>query len=185
MQNNKWINKPWTIGIGTALIGGLLPPIIYDYCKKYTFLTTIKSFLNFTYVVIFKVLNWNIKFWWILLFVVICLGVLYIAFGRSNENIKQPEFLEYKNDKFKKWRWSWEWIWDSKSNTWLLINLRAYCPKCDTGMICGRDRTWGSLVYECPRCEYAVSEEDGDKAYQIEKLIHDTIDRREKSGNKN
>lgn len=61
MHNNKWIYKPWTIGLGTALIGGLIPPILYDNFKKYPFLTTIKSSLYFTYDVIFKTLNWNIK----------------------------------------------------------------------------------------------------------------------------
>jgi hypothetical protein len=95
------------------------------------------------------------------------------------ENDSLPEFHQYTSDKFKFWKWSWEWRFGQRENAWIVNNLRAHCPNCDTTMI--ESHTSFGPHFECPRCEFRANEFKCDKRDKVERVIIDNIERRQKS----
>jgi hypothetical protein len=169
----KWLKSPWAISLGTAIFS-LSGTIIYDLSKNKPILSTILVILNSIWQFIIRVLNYNIKVWWLLLFIGIITLAIYIVF-RLSQDEPSP-----KEGKFKNWRWTWNWRWHYSKNAWVISDLKAHCPRCDTPM-----EHFSSLYgqsFECPRCDYRASGSECEKPHKIEAIILDNIIR-EKSNN--
>ncbi|RJE46552.1 MULTISPECIES: hypothetical protein [unclassified Dehalobacter] len=174
MRDKKMLKSPWTISIGTSIFS-LLLTIGYDYFKNRPIFSTIYQIIKAIWNFVLHVLNLELKVWWVILGIFFIFLVIYlIAKFRQEESIK-PDFCSYREGKFKKWKWTWDWKWHSYKNAWVISELTALCPNCDTPMI------QYSNVYElgfvCPRCDYRARDSECDEPVKIERIILDNIDR--------
>lgn len=178
MKQSKedWVKSPWVISIGTAIFS-LLLTIGYDYLKEKPILSTIWSILKWIGNAIWKILNFNIKIWWIVIFIGLFILIIVIIDNIKNEGTLTPDFCNYKEDTLKKWSWTWSWKFDNKKKVWTITDMKAHCPKCATPMIEYSDRY--QLIFDCPRCEFRASDEQCDEPHKIERIILDNIDRKE------
>ena len=74
----RFLKSPWTIGIGTTVIGGVTLSIVLDAIKKVSILSTLKNILMFIWNCIISFLNFEIKLWWLLVAVGLLFVVLWI-----------------------------------------------------------------------------------------------------------
>jgi ribosomal protein S27AE len=175
IKNKKhWIHSGWSIGIGTTMIS-LLLTMLYDYLKKEPIWTTIWRILKGISHFILAFLNYDLKVWWILISVILLSFFLILIKKFKRERILKPDFYNYKEDQFNRWKWKWEWSWDNNKKAWKIINLKAQCPKCATPMV-EHPSIYGS-AFDCPRCEYLSNDGLSDQPYKIEQIIFDNIER--------
>ena len=163
-RKKNWIRSEWAVGLGATLFGFLLT-IGYDFLKQKPVLNTIGNILRGIWNFIISFLNFDIKVWWILCFIVlVIITVLLIAkFSKNNENSGLPKFLEYKSQWLKGYRFSWYWK-KGYDGGWNLANFKIHCPKCDTPMA----STQYYDKYNCPRCDYSnVEAVSCNKAEQV------------------
>lgn len=177
MTKEKWIKSPWTIGLGTTMFGFLLT-MINDYSKREPILTTIWLTLKWIGNFIWAILNFDLKVWWLILVVLCLLLMLYFIAKFKREEIFKPEFDSYREDKFKDWKWTWKWELNRSKTAWIISELTAHCPNCDTSMI---DRSSSYIkLFECPRCDFKATDRYCEEPFKIERLILDNVDRKEK-----
>ena len=166
---SKWYNHPWTIAI---ISGVILPPFfisLYDILTKKPILSTLISLLN---------IDFEIRIWQILILGIFIL-ILYVSINKikerlSNEtssNNAEPEWLNYKKDRFKKLLWTWDYKLNS-DNTYTTIKLRPTCQKCESPM---SDLSFSNVIeYKCPQCDSRFTNLFGDlieTSYDIRELI--------------
>jgi len=178
MKKENWIKSPWTISIVTALISFLLT-ITNDYFKEKPILTTILTILKWTGSLIWSILDFSIKIWWIIIFILFLIVILFLYDKFSQTKTFKPDFYDYREDKFKKWKWSWSWEWNHSKNAWIISNLKAHCPNCNTPMI--ENSTYHGLSFDCPRCDYYARDSQCDEPHKVERIILDNIDRKRKT----
>lgn len=172
----KFFKSPWTIGIGTTLLGFSLT-VIYDLVKGKQLLATMCNMFDIlkSWLIIF--LNFELKVWWVLTGVaIIIIILLIISFSSDNSNNINPDFTAYTTDHFRLWRWSWRWEFNVLQKKWQIINLQAHCPQCDTPMI----SSWDEDYFRCPRCRFSSKYDDHEKSYEVEAIIIDNLNRRHK-----
>lgn len=175
MAEEKWIKSPWTISIGTAIFT-LLLPMGYDFFKEKPILTTVWIIIKWIENIIWTILNFDIKFWWVILAIAFLILLPYIIAIFKKEDSYKPDFYSYREDILKKWRWSWEWKFSDSQKSWGLSNLKAHCPNCDTPMI-GRSVSY-QMQFDCPRCDFKSSDRQSDELAKIERIITDNIERK-------
>jgi hypothetical protein len=173
-----WIKSPWIISIGTAIFS-LLLTMGYDYSKEKPILTTIRTILKWIVNLVWTVLNFDLKVWWIIIAVSLFILIVVIIDKFKKEETFKPDFYSYREDKFKRWKWTWGWKLDSRKNAWVIYDMKAHCPKCDTPMI-DHSSVYG-LIFDCPRCDFKTRDEQCDEPHKIERIILDNIDRKEKN----
>ena len=100
---------------------------------------------------------------------------LYIFIRISEGKRVKPDFYNYTEDKFKRWKWTWEWIYDNGRNRWMISEMKAHCPNCDTPMI-DYSNIYGNN-FRCPHCEYSAGRGECDEPVNIERIILDNINR--------
>ena len=180
-MNRKGILKsPWAISIGTAIFS-LLLTMGYDYSKQNPILTTVGSIIKWIWRVIVSVLNIDLKVWWILLGIVAFVFVLYLIDRFKHHETFKPDFYNYREGRFKKWKWTWSWNWNQSRSAWIINDLQAHCPNCDTPMI-EQSSIYG-LSYNCPRCDFYANDNQCDEPHKIERIILDNVDRQRKEKN--
>ncbi|MEL7586498.1 MAG: hypothetical protein AAGU19_07260 [Prolixibacteraceae bacterium] len=182
MTKGKWIKSPWTISFGSAIFS-LLLTMIYDYSKEKPILSTIWLILKWIINLIWSILNFDLKVWWIILAFAFIILLLYIIDKFKNDEKFKPDFYNYREDRFKRWRWSWEWEWSNSKKSWIISNLKAHCPNCNTPMI-DHSGSYG-ILFVCPRCDFNASNEQCDEAHKIERIIIDNIERKRKKNENN
>lgn len=173
----KWIKSPWTVSLGTALFS-LLGTVLYDYFKEKPILTTINQGVNWLVERFTNFINLEIKLWLILVILaaLVLIFILYILI--ENKKVRKPEFLNYKEDRLKKWRWSWEWKWSETRKAWIISNLEPHCPNCGTTLM----EDSNALMFHgfgCPRCDFYAGTEKFEDPRKIEALILDNLNRKE------
>jgi hypothetical protein len=99
--------------------------------------------------------------------------ILYLVYKFSPEGNLKPDFYSYREGTFKNWKWTWDWEWSSYKNSWIISDLTAHCPNCDTPLI--HFPNYAMVTYECPRCNYKAMGNQCEKSYQIESIIIDNI----------
>lgn len=173
-SREHWIKSPWTISIGTATFS-LLLTMGYDFLKEKPVLTTVWVVIKWIANLIWAVLNFNLKVWWIIgsVFLFILITILINRF-KKKETLK-PVFYAYREDRLKRWKWTWDWNFSKSENAWLVSGMKAHCPKCDTPMI--NHSSIYSLSYLCPRCDFRADDSDCDDPNKIEMIILDNVDR--------
>lgn len=174
MNKEHWTKSAWAISIGTAIFS-LLLTIIYDYSKDNPILTTVLKIFNWIRNLVWTFLNLDIKLWWIIASVfLIILIIVFFDKIKSEEKIK-PDFYDYREGTFKRWRWTWSWNWNATKNAWTISDMEAHCPNCDTPMIDYSNRY--KLNFDCPRCEFQATDNRCDEPHKIERIILDNISR--------
>ncbi len=182
-KNNQvkesWINSPWPVGLGTGIFS-LLLTIGYDYFKEIPILTTIGTILKWLGSISWSILNFDLKVWWVLTGIATLILLVFVisALQKKETTSSLPFFYNYREERFKKWKWSWEWKWYDSRDTWVVYNMQAHCPKCDTVMIDGSNRQ--VLVFDCPRCDFRAVDRECDQPNKIESLILDNVARKRK-----
>ncbi|MBQ7784824.1 MAG: hypothetical protein IJ381_01560 [Clostridia bacterium] len=143
----KFLNNPWVVTVGSSVIFAGLTAV-YDYAQKRKVFTTLWWLLSSAFKWVIKILNVELRFWWVLVFAaVIALGVYLISHSKGPELPKIPEFIEYTEEMYGGWKWEWDWE-KNYEGKWDAVNLRAHCPKCDTPMRHNARET----EFRCPRC---------------------------------
>lgn len=175
----KFWKNPWTISIGTAIFAFLLT-ILRDLLKGKRILSTIWSILSAVWRAILTFLNFNLKVWWVLLGIAAVIAILWLLskFDEKSSESKKPEFTSYTEDHFRTWKWSWKWEFSSYQKKWHVSNLVAHCPKCDTPM----QHDQFEETYQCPRCRYTSQYDEHETRSQVEAVIIDNLNRKEKAG---
>ena len=146
----RFFKSPWTLGIGTTVIGGVILSIVLDLIKQVSILSTMKSFFVSAGKFIVAFLNFEIKVWWLLIAIVVFVAILWIIKRcyTAKENNSQPSFLSYTQDYLLgySWEWTWEKDWDGKYG---VKNLHPVCSKCKTLLLPARNFY---SQRKCPRC---------------------------------
>lgn len=168
----KFLNNPWTIGLGTTFFGFLLT-IIWDRIKGIEILSTVKAIISFVYNGILAILNFEIKLWWLLIGIAVLILGLYIALKIAEaKSDNQPAFLSYTKDKIQGWLWEWDWI-KNYYGQYEVKNLHPICENCGTPLVSG-SRHGGGL--ECLRCKKYIIGDSFDIDH-VQLLIYDNARR--------
>lgn len=175
MAKEKWTKAPWTISIATAIFSFLLT-MGYDYSKSKPIWTTIWTILKWIGNLFWSILNFDLKVWWLLVGTLIFVLIIFIISKFQKEESSKPDFYNYREGKFKKWRWTWSWEWSNSKNAWRISNLKAHCPNCDTPLI-EHSNIYGS-IFDCPRCDFRASGNQCEEPHKIERIVLDNIDRK-------
>lgn len=168
----KFFKNPWTLGIGTTVIGGIALSFILDWIKGVDWLSTLKTVVNVIINAIVSFLNFELKVWWILIAVaLIVLALVFIAkyYDEKSKNEK-PSFLSYTKDSVLGYTWEWEYSkgYDGKYS---IKNLHPVCPEC--GMILKQEGPYGYRL-ECLRCNKTFSFQSSSRT-DAQMLIEDNI----------
>lgn len=177
MSNKNWKKSPWTI----AIVSGLLPffcSIVYDLIKEKPFFSTIWIVLKWIGNLLLSFINLELKLWWIVVGIALIIFIIYITDKIGRSKAFKPDFYEYCEDKFNKWKWTWEWKFSESKNVWIASNLEAKCPQCETPMI--ERRTYHHIHFDCPRCNFSASDNECDYPDKVERIIIDNIERKRK-----
>ncbi len=180
MIDKNWKKSPWTISLVTAIFS-LLLTMGYDYSKNEPILSTVWNIIKWIWHIIIVILNFDLKVWWILIALLVFIIFVYVFDKYNNSETFKPDFYSYREDKLKKWRWTWNWKWSNSKKAWVISNLSAHCPNCDTPMI-EHSSIYG-LSFDCPRCEFSANDSECEEPYKIERIILDNIDRKRKNNN--
>jgi hypothetical protein len=175
MKKKEWANNSWVVGIGCAVVS-LLLTMGYDYSKQNPILTTVAKILKLGWFGLLGILNFEIRLWWLLCAVSLFIIIVRIfdSFRKAPEHpSNRPDFYDYTEDQFRKWKWSWDWKYSLAKKAWVAENMQAHCPQCDTPLIF----THGFAEVKCPRCSYAEYS-DIEFAYTVEHLILDNVARK-------
>ena len=97
------MKSQWTIGIGTTLFGFILT-VVYDVVKQKNIFSTILSLLNWIWKGLIAILTFEVKIWWLLVFVAFIIGIMYLYLSLiKKKDASKPAFLEYTHDRLKEW----------------------------------------------------------------------------------
>lgn len=170
----KFLKNPWTIGVGTTLLGFVLT-VLYDIFKGKKILSTIIIIIRTIVNGICTFLTLKIKVFWIIIGLAIVILALWIysKYLDSKDRVLQPKFLKYTEDSICGLLWAWTW----EKNIYGLYeieNLHPICSKCKTPLVSEHDY-YGGL--KCLRCgeRYNV---DVQPEINIKMLISDNVKKR-------
>ena len=180
MNQNKWYHSSWTIGLVSSSFLPIILTFAIDLFKKIPILSTLVSVTEIIYESIKDILNYQIAISNILIFlsVLFILNLLYFKIFRSVE-VKKPHFFNYTSDHLKSFYWTWEWELNEITGNYTLTNLKAHCPKCNTGLIYNQS-LYRSPEYQCPRCDFDT-QVDYNFNKKVESIIIDNVNRKKQS----
>ena len=175
-EKKSWVHSPWTVSVGSGIILFILTSIFKD---KPVF-SSLWSVFKWCWNLMISILNFDIKVWWLIVFVVFIVFILYVIdkYLSDKQECSTYDFRDYKQDVFFQYKWIWGWQWSSHRNAWIISDLKILCPKCDTVM----DLSY--MSFTCPRCNTQIMQSSCDK-HKVESLILDNIRKmQEKAENK-
>ena len=170
-KKEHWLKSSWTMSIASVILSFLLT-IANDYFKSRPILYTIKSILTTLGKIILIVLKFDIKVW----FLILAVFVFYLINKLRKKNLIKPDFYNYREEKFKRWKWSWKWEINYNKSGWFITDLKAHCPNCDTPMI--EHTSKYGLNFDCPRCDFIANDGQCDEPHKIERIILDNVQRK-------
>lgn len=154
----KLFKNPWTLGIGTTVVGGVLLSFILDWIKGVDWLSTLKSGVKFIGNALIAFLNFELKVWWVLTAIaLIILALIFLAkYYDAKAKNEKPPFFSYTKDSVLGYTWEWEYSkgYDGKYS---ISNLHPVCSKC--GMNLKQGGVYG-MQMECLRCNKTFSWKD-------------------------
>lgn len=130
-----------------AWLGNYFYDSTKDTVRKIPLMNYFMKLCKWLYDTMIGILTFQISLWWLILVGIAVYGIYKIL--KNMERGGTPDFIDYKEDVFKKWTWRWEWQFNIK-NGWEIINLTPSCPKDDVRLIDDSDFT--GLSYYCPKC---------------------------------
>lgn len=166
----KFLKNPWTIGIGTTVIGGVALSVVLDLIKKISILSTLKDIITFIGNCLVAFLTFEIKVWWLMVAVAAVFAILWIIAKCSTmpRSLNQSSFLKYTQDSFlgHTWEWTWKKNWEG---TYEVEGLYPICNKCRTPLL-QTGNFYGQM--KCPRCHDITHINPSEEA-EILVLIYD------------
>lgn len=152
----KVLKNPWTIGIGTTLLGFLLT-VLYDVIKGENVFSTIWGVLTGIGRAVLYFLNIDLKVWWVItgliaVVIILCFFVKYQESKSKHDERTDPPFFQYTNDRIQGWNWEWTWK-KNMFDEYEIDNLHPVCEKCGTPLV----RSENYLHLECMRCNKQYS----------------------------
>ena len=144
----KFVKNPWVIGIGATISGSLIIQLVgwitgTELLKLpliwfIDILKDIHNFLNDDYILSLYMLIF------IFIFGFVTCGIIFLLLIRIKilKHETLPEWLKYKEDKFKRVLYKWEFEKDYDGN-YIVTNIRPYCPKCKCLIVANY----------CPKCD--------------------------------
>ena len=152
----KFTQNPWVIGIGTCVIGTVISTSVVDWIKGIDWLSTLKVVIKFLANAVIAFLNFDIKVWWLLVFIGVGVLVLFvIAKIQDAKSIDDtPAFLSYTRDTVLGFAWEWEYT-KTYEGKYTISNLHPVCSEC--GMILKQDGAL-RLGMKCLRCDKRLGE---------------------------
>lgn len=172
ISKNNWFK-------GSAIIFGIISSFIYDLIKEKPILSTLSSIFETIANFLSKILQTELKVWWIL--------VLLIAYKLMQLIIKEyhnsiipdlpSNIKDYKKDTFTNWIWKWEWKWRPNEKKWIIENLRAYCKNCDIKLL--DKSSLFDTTMQCPKCQKKFESSHGktDDFEGVKTVIYDNIEK--------
>lgn len=181
MKDKNWITQDWAKGAILCAILGILFTMGYDNFKSKPLLSTIWQVVKGVWNFIISALNFNLKVWWLIVGIIIIIAIIYLVtkFRQGEKETVRPDFWNYREGKFKRWRWTWDYKLNYSGKAWNISDLTAHCPNpnCDTSLIDYSSNIHG-LRFDCPRCTFRASDDQCDEPYKIEMVIRDNIKRK-------
>lgn len=171
-KREHWLKSPWTISITTAIFS-LLLTMIFDYLKEMPLSTTILTTLRLAGNLLWNILNFDLKIWWVTSTIILFIVILFLIEKYKVNGASKPDFYNYREGKFKRWKWTW--AWRNINNEWVISDLKAHCPRCDTPLI--NNSSIYKFSFDCPRCDFNANDEQCDEPHKIERIIYDNIAR--------
>lgn len=168
--------SPWTRYILTTVLG-ISVTFILDVSKAAPHATTIKNVARIVSDIIIRILNYELKVWWLLASMAILAVVSYILIRSANKDARKLFYLYYTSDEIAGWKWEWRWQ-KQPDGGYELRDLMPICPKCDTPLV--TSSTTESESYVCPRCNYDAGPDIPNYTTVII-LIYDNVKRRIKA----
>ncbi len=168
----KFLRSHWIVGIGTTVIGGVALSIVLDLIKQISILSTMKAILLFLWNCVISFLSFEIRLWWLLVFISIIFAILWIIskYHDAKENSSHVSFLGYTQDYFlgHSWEWVWEKNWEGKYG---VENLHPICTKCKILLV--QSHAYLNQL-KCPRCNNTVNF-DSSIQNEVMVLIYDNV----------
>lgn len=155
----KFVKNPWVIGIGTAVIGGVLLSFVLDWIKGVDWLSTLKTIVDCIVNAIVAFLNFELKVWWVLVAITLLIVALliYSKVLDAKEKSNHILFLTYTKDSMLGYTWEWEYR-ETSDRKYSLANLHPVCSNC--GMILKQSYTLYGSEMKCLRCNTTHKWED-------------------------
>lgn len=147
-ENQGWRKNQWLINWSASAFGVVLTGILSaDWFRSKPFLTTFGEWWNCSWNLISFILNYEIKVWLLMLFVIFVFVIRFVINTIGKYNSNQPEYLKYTSGNFKGINWEWDYQLSSKGYD--IVNLHPRCPICDTALFIVKDYSEYDLT--CPQ----------------------------------
>lgn len=173
---SNWYSKWWI----TSVILPIIASVIADKFKNVPIWTTLLLVVNWIKTSFLNVINFEIKVWYILVFIFAAIFVLYVVSLRKSDNIirlnSEPSFSKYKRGRLKRWLWSWEYELNY-SGKYEIVNMLPICESCDIKMIFTDNRLYS--YYRCPKCNRQTDSSNWESTEDIQALIIDNIEKKQ------
>lgn len=150
---------------------GIILTAIYDWVKDKPIFSTVWNFLKWIW---FKILEFEIRLWQLILIVFVIYIIRKIIKTKSN-NIENPKFLSYTTDNIHFFNWKWSWGLNPRNDQWNITDIKPICPKCQTMMHYEYSTMYYKYIADCPRCKFTNNQIAEIK--DIEAIIIDNIRR--------
>lgn len=160
----KFISNPWTI----AILSPIITAIIVACYKKVNIIEAIQLILNFLLILF----TYKISIWVIVLSLAIIVFVLYCYIKITNiSEEKEPEWLKYTHDTYKKWHFKWAYVYDY--GKYRIDNIQPTCS-CGCSLI-HKDKLnntyFSNGILFCPNCKKTYDMIDNDTINEFEAIL--------------
>lgn len=157
MEGIKKFFKSLIVKIISGIITTLIINFVVDKITKFNILEFCYKKILALIKLIWDFFNIKIAIWiYIVISVLlVALTIVYLIIKNKKEEIQEPDFLKYREDKYKgrvKFRWDYQKEYDGK------YKMYNFIPMCECG--CQLDLTrrkgntyYGVDQYICPKCE--------------------------------
>jgi phage FluMu protein Com len=179
-KRNRWYNNGWILGIGTTIIASPFADMLSDKVKSIPILSYFIKLLTWLWQSILSIFTYRVSVWFVLTIIVAVFAVKKLV--DKIKKVEIPEYSDYNEGVFFNWIWKWEYKFDNVKGKWSIINLRPFCPNCNTMLL--NNSTYIDIQYNCPRCNDNYSKRGiynspaPEDKRKIEALIIDNIEKK-------
>jgi len=173
-RTKTWKNNPWTIGIGTTVLGFILL-VLRDINKENPIFTTFEEGIHTIFRLAIKFFTTDIEIWVIIITLLLLFIIRYTIKSLKTRPINVVfDFKSYVKDNFKEFNWHWKWKFDPISDHYVADGIYPECKQCNTRLLV-KDHY---QCYYCPRCEKEYENLSVNILKDIEGLIIDNLDKK-------
>jgi len=162
-SDKAFLKNPWTIGIGSIVIGYFITSTIAAIARSEGFLSSLWTVIKWIGRGLWVFVILRIPLWIILFVILLLVGIAYIV-SLIRES---PAILwkSYKMDYIKDWLFVWDYLGNS------IYNLQPICSKCRCQL--SVDNIYDNLY--CPNCSKRYKLFSRQDESDVEKIIINRI----------